>query len=523
MMDVPPRSTMEDLPLRWSPPDRRWFLAAAALGIAGDALLRAGPGAGLALWLAALPLVGAGLARRHGRLGWGRATVVGLGVAAAATLAVRSAPPLQLLAIGLVGLSVGWSLLERPWTSGLVARLGALTVAGFSAVALAPVGAFAARRATESDWSRRSTVAARGAVAAAPVLVLVAGLFVAGDPVFARYADRLLEAGLAEALSHLALALLLAWIAGGLVHSIAAVRVEDPALEPGPLGRFAAEAIVALLLVDLLFATFLGVQARALFGGRAFVEATAGMTYAEYARSGFFQLALAAMVALPTVLAADWIVAPTSEHRRTFVGLAYGLAAGVVLVLASGAHRMWLYVDAYGLTEARLYASAFMVWLAIVAVWLAATIAGGRSERFAAGSLVAGWVLFVAMVALNPAGLVVRVNAERASAGEMPGFDVEYGASALGIDAVPALVEAVQRLPAAEGCRVAAHVMDLRDRRLDGDPRSWTVARWLAGRAVSGHEAELRAAAVGCREERPGEGPGTVHQGLRSVPRTRAG
>lgn len=497
-MNDPSRSPIDRFPVRWNPPDRRWFLAAAALGVAGDTLFRAVPGVGLAAWLVALLLVGAGLAARRGPLGWERATVVGLGVAAAGSLAVRSAPPLQALAIGLVGLSIGWSLLQRPWASGPLARLLALIVAGFSAVGLAPAGAFAARRATEGGWSRRTTVAARGAVVAAPILLVVGGLFIAGDPVFASYADRVLEGGLEEVLSHLALALVLAWVAGGLVHAIAAVRVEDPALEPGPLGRFAAEAVVALLLVVLLFAAFLAVQARVLFGGQAFVEATVGMTYAEYARSGFFQLALAALVAIPAVLTAGWIVAPSSEHRRSFVGLAYGLAAGVVLVLASAAHRMGLYVDAYGLTEARLYASAFMAWLAIVAIWLGATLAGDRTERFAAGSLVAGWVVFLALVALNPAGVVVRVNADRAAVGEGPGFDVQYGASELGIDAVPALVEAVGRLPAAEGCRVAAHLIDSSERLTDGDPRSWTVSRWLAGRAVTEREAELRAAARYC-------------------------
>lgn len=504
-MNDPSRSTIDRLPVRWNPPDRRWYLAAAALGVAGDTLFRAAPGVGLAVWLVALLVVGAALAARRGPLGWERATVVGLGIAAAASLALRSAPPLQVLAIGLVGLSIGWSLLQRPWSSGPLARLLALVVAGFSAVGLGPVGAFADRRATEKGWSRRTTVTARGAVVAAPILLVVGGLFVAGDPVFASYADRLLESWLEEVLSHLALALVLAWVAGGLVLVIAAVRVEDPALEPGPLGRFAAEAVVALLLVALLFAAFLAVQARVLFGGQAFVEVTAGMTYAEYARSGFFQLAIAALVTIPAVLTAGWIVAPSSEHRRRFVGLAYGLAAGVVLVLASAAHRMGLYVDAYGLTEARLYASAFMVWLAIVAIWLAATIASDRPERFAAGSLVAGWAVFLALVALNPAGLVVRVNADRAAAGEGPGFDVRYGASELGIDAVPALVDAVGRLPAAEGCRVAAHLVDSRDRLTDGDLRSWTVSRWRARRAMSAHEAELRAAAVGCREDIPVE------------------
>ncbi len=502
-MNDPSRSTIDRLPVRWHPPDRRWFLAAVALGVAGDTLFRAVPGVGLAVWLMGLLLVGAGLAARRGPLGWERATVVGLGVAAAASLAVRSAPPLQVLAIGLVGLSIGWSLLQRPWSSGPLARLLALAVAGLSAVGLGPVGAFADRRATEKGWSRRTTVAARGAVVAAPVLLVVGALFIAGDPVFAGYADRLVESGLEEVLSHLALALFLTWVAGGLVLAIAAVRVEDPALEPGPLGRFAAEAVVALLLLVFLFAAFLAVQARVLFGGQGLVEATAGMTYAEYARSGFFQLAIAALIAIPAVLAVGWIVEPASEHRRRFVGLAYGLAGGIVLVLASAAHRMGLYVDAYGLTEARLYASAFMVWLAIVAVWLAVTIARDRTERFAAGSLVAGWVVFLALVALNPAGLVVRVNADRAAAGEGPGFDVQYGASELGIDAVPALADAVERLPAPEACRVAAHLVDSRDRLTEGDPRSWTVSRWRARRALSAHAAELRSAGVGCGEEVP--------------------
>lgn len=509
---VRPRLAIDDLPLRWSPPDRRWLLAAACLGVAGDVLFRATPGAGLALWLVALLLAGAALAAGREPLDRG---VLLLGVAAAATIVVRAAPGLQILAVGMVALSVGWSLLDRPWTSGLLARLAGQVAAGLCAAGLAPVAAIAGRRRgpeAGSSWSRRSAVAARGAAAAAPVLLVVGALFAAGDPVFARYADRVLTAWLEDALSHLALAAALAWIAGGVACAMASVRIEEVDLRPGPLGRFAAEALVALLLVDLLFALFLGVQARALFGGAAFVEATAGMTYAEYARAGFFQLVVASAIALPTVTVAGWIVAPGSRHRRTFVGLGCGLAAAIVLVLASAAHRMGLYVDAYGLTEARLYASAFMIWLAFAAVWLAWTIARGRTERFAAGALVAAWTVFLALAAVNPAGLAVRVNAARAESGTGPGFDVGYGTGELGIDAVPALVDAVERLPSPEACRVAVRLVDLRDRRLDDDPRSWTLSRWRAKAALREREPELSAAAAGCRGS-SGPGPGPASRG----------
>lgn len=500
-MNRPPLLDPDAGPLGWRPPPARaWLLAAAGLGVAGDLLLRAAPGWNLAAWLSAVLLAGVALARTRGPLGAGRAAVLGLGLAAAATLAVRSAPPIQLLAIGLVGLSAGWLLLERPWASGLAARLAALAGAGLSTVALGPVGAASARPTGDdpATWSRRAAVTARGVALAAPVLFVLGALFVSGDPVFARHTERVLEAGLDEALSHLALALALAWVAGGLVLGIAAVRVADLSPAPGPLARWAGEALVALLLVDLLFAAFLGVQARALFGGRAFVEATAGMTYAEYARAGFFQLAVAGMVALPTLLAVDWIVPPGSERRRAFVGLASGLAAGVVLVLASAAHRMALYVEAYGLTEARIYASAFMAWLAIAALWLGGSLVRGRTERFAAGALVAAWGVFLLLVALNPAATVVEVNAGRAASGEGPGFDVRYGVSELGIDAVPALVGALERLAPDERCRVAAHLVERRDRWAGADRRSWTVSLWRARRAIEAREAAIRDAAAPC-------------------------
>lgn len=483
------------------PPVRPWLVATGALGVAGDLLLRAAPGWNLALWLAGVLVAGLTLAPDRGGPGRGRVAIAGLGLLAAAAVAVRSAPPLQLLATGLVGLSIGWLLLERPWTSGLTARLAGLVGAGISAVVLAPVGAVIAPRSPEGDgasWASRSAVAVRGAIVATPVLLVVGALFVTGDPVFARHADRLLETGLDHVVSHLALALAMAWVAGGLVYAIARLRVGELAPAPGPLGRWAAEAIVALLLVDVLFAAFLGVQARVLFGGREFVESTAGMTYAEYARSGFFQLAIAGAIALPAILLADWVVRRESRHRGTCVGLAYVLAAEVVLVLASAAQRMAVYVEAYGLTEARLYASAFMAWLAIAAVWLAVTLARGWTEQFAPGVLVAGWLLFVALVVTNPAALVVRVNADRAAAGEKPGFDVRYGAGELGVDAVPALVGALERLPLDERCRVAARLVSWRVRGMDGDWRSWTVSRWRARRAFEEREAAIRGIARPC-------------------------
>src|SRR5947209_491861 len=65
---------------------------------------------------------------------------------------------------------------------------------------------------------------------------------------------------------------------------------------------------VALGLVDLLLLAFVLVQFRTFFGGRSFVLHHARLTYAEYARSGFFQLAAVAALALVLLLALDWML-----------------------------------------------------------------------------------------------------------------------------------------------------------------------------------------------------------------------
>ena len=43
-------------------------------------------------------------------------------------------------------------------------------------------------------------------------------------------------------------------------------------------------------VLDALFVAFVAVQATVLFGGHAHVLETEGLTYAEYARQGFWQL-----------------------------------------------------------------------------------------------------------------------------------------------------------------------------------------------------------------------------------------
>src|SRR3712207_9305529 len=113
---------------------------------------------------------------------------------------------------------------------------------------------------------------------------------------------------------------------------------------------------IVLGLLDLLFLTFVVIQVRYLFGGAARVAATAGLTYAEYARRGFFELVTVTALALPLLLIAHWLLrTETRAHERLFKALARIMVVLLFVVVASALQRMYLYQQEFGLTELRLY------------------------------------------------------------------------------------------------------------------------------------------------------------------------
>jgi hypothetical protein len=253
------------------------------------------------------------------------------------------------------------------------------------------------------------------------------------------------------------------------------------------------ETGVVLAALDALFAAFVVVQFRSFFGGYAFVEQTTGLTYAAYARRGFFELVAVVALALPLLIAADWVV--RSRSRRDLVvfrALAGLLVLLLFVVMASALERMRLYQNAYGLTELRLYSTAFMLWLGATSCWFVATVLRGRRRRFAVGMVLSGLAAVLALNVLNPDALVARTNVDRASSGRT--LDAGY-VTRLSADAVPTLVGRLDRIePSAR--RVVARELLQRWGHGGGDWRTWSVARRAAERAVESHKAGLEAAAA---------------------------
>ncbi|HEY5644603.1 MAG TPA: DUF4173 domain-containing protein [Pseudomonadales bacterium] len=468
-------------------------------GVLGDALLRAGPvGVNVTLWVGFVVAVLLALSASH-KVAWSRATYwVALGLLVfAAGFAWRDSPVLKFLDFFALVVVVGvWSLTVeargvRAW--GLLDHLRGLANAGAAALA----GAAGLSKSGVSWNTERHAPALRhvrgaalGILIAFPLVFLFGALLMEADAVFDRMVTDAVDIDFATVFSHGALTAFFAWIVCG--FTLLMLKVNKPIVADTPrIGRPGLgllEVAVPLALIDLLFLLFVVVQLRYLFGDASLVQQTVGLTYAEYARRGFFELVMVAALVLPLLLLADWVLAEADRKtQRIFRALAGTQLILLFIILASAVKRMLLYQSAYGLTDARLYTTAFMVWLGVVLVWFVVTVLRGRRQPFVSGALLAGLLTILVLNVLNPDALIARVNTERVYAGKA--FDAAYHLSLSG-DAAPVLVSALPNLSPDDRCTLAKRLLE-RWSPSEPDWRTWSLGRSRARKVVAGARAEL--------------------------------
>lgn len=396
------------------------------------------------------------------RFGWAAATVALLGVGT-----IRAAGWLVVLCL-LTAVVTG--ALAVAGGRSVRAMLLAVLIAG-----LAPfralswlVRGFAAIRTRRTGTGSGTRVVATIAVSVA-LLVVFGTLFASADAAFADL--------LARAVPDLDGAALARWIflivlTSGVLGGAAYLRTAPPDLSglddgaPRKVGRL--EWAVPLSLLVVLFAMFVAVQLTVLFGGSKYVMDTDGLTYADHARGGFWQLLVVTGLTLLVLAGAARWAPRDGRADRTLIRVVLGALAGLTLVVViSALYRMNVYADTYGLTRLRLLVAACEIWLGVVfllvlvagirlrAAWLARTVVG------------AGVVALLGLVAINPDGLIADRNVSRFE--QIGRIDVYY-LNTLSPDAMPAL----ERLPQPErDCALAAIA-----RRLGPDDwRGWSYGR----------------------------------------------
>lgn len=486
--------------------------AGLGMGVAGDLLLRTSGGPGLNFTLLFLGLAGsvAFVSVRGGsRLSAEASAWLAAGLIFGAALMWRGSELLRFLAFAAASVAFTIPALHagRAWVrrarvidlvhaaaaSGLHAALG-------SARLFTSGGRGAAGSTAPGGTLRVVRPVLVGTLLALVPLVVFGALFMSADRVFAQIVGDFVRIDLQRLASHLALAAVLSWLACGYLTGFASGTRLDGLLDlrwERPSFRV-AEVAVALGLVDLLFLAFVTVQFRYLFGGAEWVEVTPGLTYAAYAREGFFQLVTATALGIPWLLTADYLLAERGEGaQRIFRTLAGAQLLLLLAIEVSAVERLRTYLAAYGLTESRFVAMAVLGWLALLLLWFGATVLRGRRTPFALGALVSGFALVLLLQVGNPTAYAARSHLDRVEA-PAPGsdaagssVDVRYLAS-LGSDAAPILVDRIDEVGQDGRCEIAQRLLSRWGPDRVWDWRSWNLADWRARKAVAARAPALR-------------------------------
>jgi hypothetical protein len=438
-------------------PGLGWLLTAVAVAAAVLVVARrehstlSEPSISRSLWvLAALALISVGTVRASE---WLFALCV-LAACGTASLAVASGRSVKGVVVGIAAIPLA-SLRALPWAMRGAARIRGQASA--SAVRLA--------------WSVAVTAA---------LLVVFGALFAGADAAFANILTSVLPT--VDGGSVFQWILLFCVVGAGTVGTCYVLAAPPdpgaPASQPKPLRRTEWMLPVGVLLV--LFTSFVLVQLTVLFGGSAYVLRTSGLTSAEYARRGFWQLAVVTVLALLVIGVAAWRAPTATRADRVWLrALLGGLGVLTLVIVASALSRMWAYQQAYGFTVLRVLVATCELWLGVVYLMVIAACLSLRATwlpRAVVGSAVAA---LLALAVLNPDGFIADRNVARYE--ETGKVDVDY-LSGLSVDAAPELARLPEPL---RSCTLSGMRYQLANLGQD-DWRGWNVGRSAARDLIDG-------------------------------------
>lgn len=490
----PPWPAPTPLPKRPSMPLPRhaWPLAGVVLvaAVLFDLAVRVPTGVGLTLWLVTLAAAIAVVVVQGEGPPPTRVLVPLLAAGVFAVfVSVRTTPwlvPLDLLAsVGLLAAAVVADRGEDPWSLGVVSA-ATWVGRGVEALALGPVrsGQLIGRVLPRAGTAKTAALT-RSLLLAVPILGVVGTLLVSADAFLASYLRADIDGF--GVFGHVLLIAAGAWLAVSAILPLQTIPNQAGTTPSGPsTGQLSGqprrlgntEAAVLLGGLAVLFTVFVAAAVGAALAGDSYVQTQTGLTYAEYARRGFFQLLAVAAITFVVLVSVRARTAPS----RLLTVLAMVDAVLIGAVVAVAVRRLGLYEQAYGATVLRLFSTWFAWWLGAVFAAVALAWAGAfRSRRWLGPSLCGLALVWLASVnVVNPEAVVVGRNLALGRQGNQ--LDIAYLAG-LGPDATPSLVGSLDALPDATTDRLRSELCA--DRRSDGNPLAWNWSRRRADDALA--------------------------------------
>ena len=171
------------------------------------------------------------------------------------------------------------------------------------------------------------------------------------------------------------------------------------------------------------------------------------LTYAEYARDGFFELCLISAINAVLLLLFNLLIRNNGKAKdpiRTFYSSL--IAIFTLILIATALSKMALYIGFFGLTQKRVYASWFMILLAVIFMFILLRQFVRRIKLISAIAI-SCIIAFGVITLPNVDAMIASYNVNAYISGDLETVDVE-SISEYGVSAVPALVKLRSELEA---------------------------------------------------------------------------
>ncbi len=185
---------------------------------------------------------------------------------------------------------------------------------------------------------------------------------------------------------------------------------------PAPIAYTAVTPICFFYLVYII--TQLGYFTAA-FGG----ELPEGYNYSEFARRGFFELCVIAVINLCVITLMQALVKRNDGDRRPKALRVYTIIISVftLLLITSALSKMIMYIGEFGITQLRVYTSWFMILLAVIFVMI--IVLQIRDFAFWKVLFAAFTVMMGVLCFGNIDGAIARYNVGAYQSGALEDFD----------------------------------------------------------------------------------------------------
>lgn len=181
---------------------------------------------------------------------------------------------------------------------------------------------------------------------------------------------------------------------------------------------------IILGLLNGLFFIFIVAQVIFLFGGHEIIKKY-NISYADYVHQGFYQM----MVIAGLVLLISYVMHRMNRAKSlTTAKILNVIFIGQTLIIVvSALKRLFLYQQAYGLTQLRFLVWHFIIYTGLVLAILAIVILTKKHYSvFVKVGFIVSVVYLMYLTGINMQAKIARVNVERFIAGQDEGVDFGY-------------------------------------------------------------------------------------------------